>query len=200
MKKMKCFTANLLAALLAALTLSGCLGLTGRFDPKNILPANAANDDGYLVLSTGTNFVDKFGYGVYLMVAPAQSRFKTDILADLALSSQVHKSDFSDHFGLLHAVRLKVGTYQFYPLDAHPGTPIRIPNGKFEIVAGKVTYMGEFFLNYGQRTVIMRDYEERDMALLRQKNLPLTELPRVKNIGRYSGYLVLDSKDVEQVK
>jgi hypothetical protein len=189
-----------LLALVSVLA-AGCGSMSNRADAKLAEPAKMKKDEGYVVISTGTNFVDQFGVGVFLTIAPVTAQYRQDELALLAVSSQVLKSDFSDHFGLLHAVKLKAGTYQYYQanLDVRRYA-ISVPNVRFDVVAGQVTYLGEFFYTMSLKTRDrrdMRDNEQRDMSLLQQKNPALAALPRIKNVAQYSGYILKDGEHVE---
>ncbi|MDZ5636210.1 hypothetical protein [Janthinobacterium sp. GMG1] len=180
---------------------AGCGSMSNRADAKLAEPAKMKQDEGYVVISTGTNYVDQFGFGVFLTIAPVQAQYRQDELALLAVSSQALKSDFSDHFGLLHAVKLKAGAYQYYQanLDVRRYA-ISVPNARFHVVAGQVTYLGEFFYTMSLKTrdrSDMRDKEQRDMTLLQQKNSALAALPRIKNIAQYSGYVLKDEAPVE---
>lgn len=176
--------------------------MSNRADAKFAEPAKIKKDEGYVVISTGTNYVDQFGAGVFLTIAPATAKYMQDELALLAVGSQVLKSDFSDHFGLLHAVKLKAGAYQYYQanLDLRRYA-ISVPNARFQVVAGQVTYLGEFFYTMSLKTrdrSDMRDNEQRDMSLLLQKNPGLAALPRIKNVVQYSGYVLKDGEHVVQ--
>ena len=176
--------------------------MQNRYDPKLAQPATLKQDEGYLVMSTGTNYVSMYGFGFYLYVAPFTAKYDQDLLANFVVASQISKSDFSDHFGLLHVLKLKAGTYQYYPRSGdYREYAITVPNARFNIVAGKVTYLGEFFYhNSVNWHMDIGDNEQRDIELLRQKNVQLAQLPRVKDIVQFSGFILKDNKHVEQVE
>lgn len=107
-------------------------------------------------------------------------------VAYLPVDNYAVPSDFTTHHGYLHAVRLSPGRYYLSPHIANPYVTIKkVPRIDFTVSAGEVVYLGEFFLvqSCGSENLAeLRDREERDLALLREKNPALAAAPIVKRI------------------
>jgi hypothetical protein len=115
-------------------------------------------------------------------------------IALLSVDGYAVKSDFADHHGNLHAVKLAPGRYYVAAWIANPYVkPVRVQKAEFTVGAGEVVYLGEYFMPVScvwNPSVEWRDQQERDLKLLVQKNPALASRAVTKRIGAFTGYAV----------
>ncbi|MGD0192176.1 MAG: hypothetical protein ABSD74_15660 [Rhizomicrobium sp.] len=143
------------------------------YAPEKTDPS-ALQSDGMVVFSTGLPEQCNFGPYVNLHF---WSNNGTSTFAQV--NNPILKSDFADHFGYVNALTLKPGRYDIFP-DAQPGLNMNnIPHAFVTIGAGKIVYIGEYFIDFSCASLTTRherivshffDKFDRDVAVLRAKN------------------------------
>ena len=100
----------------------------------------------------------------------------------VAVDTSYSKSDFSDHFGFVHAVRLPAGQYYVAPwLANHVINPVQVPRYDFTVGAGETVYLGEYRMSVScsaSTNAAIFDKWERDRSLFAQRN-PSIDLANV---------------------
>jgi hypothetical protein len=157
-------------------------GARDRASPAEVDVASAlANGEGIVLVSTGA----WSPYKTYLRVlAPKDDKEARDSarrLPALPVNTREFDSDFADHHGFVLAFALKPGRYDvalnstlvFYSV---PDTPI----ASFNVQAGKIVYLGEFFLTpsdvLNRVEYEIRDARARDLAFAIDQNPWLLDL------------------------
>jgi hypothetical protein len=130
--------------------------------------------DGMVVFSTG--LPEKCTWGPYVNL-----HFWSDngTSTFTQVNSLVFTSDFADHFGYVNVLTLKPGRYDIFP-DAQANANLSpIPHAFVTVEAGKIIYIGEYFINSGCFNETTRHAEinsnffdryDRDAAVLKAKN------------------------------
>ncbi|HKS54184.1 MAG TPA: hypothetical protein VJS12_02800 [Steroidobacteraceae bacterium] len=185
------FERLLVAIGLAAL--SGCGTLQNRNGAEMLTAADVTGDAAFVVLSAGAP--EKcFATSTFLKLKAATEPYGGKDIALLSVDGYSVKSDFADHHGNLHAVKLAPGQYYVAAWIANPYvTAVRVKKAEFTVGAGEVVYLGEYFMPVScvwNPSVEWRDQQERDLKLLALKNPALAGRTITKRIAAFTGYAV----------
>jgi hypothetical protein len=173
--------------------LSGCGTLQNRYGAASLPASEISADSSFVVLSAGAP--EKcISTSTFLRLKPAAESYQGKDIALLNVDGYAVKSDFADHHGNLHAVKLAPGRYYVAAWIANPYVePVRVPKAEFAVGAGEVVYLGEYFMPVScawNPLVEWRDQQERDMKLLAQQNSVLAGRAVTKRIAKFTGYAV----------
>jgi hypothetical protein len=180
--------------LCAAFLLGGCATVDNRHGAEKFAYAPENPEEAVVILSLGAT--EKcFNYVTRLKLLPAAAPYSGPMIASLPVDSYVIKSEYTDHHGYLHVLRLKPGSYYLAPFINNPRVKVSYASrADFSVKAGEVVYLGEYFLEQacglstgGQ----YRDQADRDLELLKSKNPALSRANIQKRILRTTGKVEL---------
>jgi hypothetical protein len=186
---------NLRSVVAVASTLllfGGCAPVENRTGAEKFIYSQSDKEMAVVILSVGAadmciSFVTR------LKLLPAESPYSGRTVAYLPVDSYVVKSEYSDHHGYLHVVRLKPGSYYFTPHINNPAVGVtRAFRADFTVSGGEVVYLGNYYLHQScglSSSGSFSDQWERDLALLKSKNPPLSQAPIQKRILRVTGQI-----------
>jgi hypothetical protein len=163
----------------AAALLSGCMTFQNLADPVKITEAQMSGKLGIIVLSTGA-FQNCIATATYLKIMPSTASFSSSSTASLFVDASTVKSDFTDHYGNLHAFAIPAGKYYIAPGIANNVIAIQRHKADFSVDAGETVYLGEYFMTRScalETLAELRDMRVRDMALLALRNPNLAKKP-----------------------
>jgi hypothetical protein len=175
----------------AAVLLGGCASFDNAKRPEVFELPEAGSGFATIVLSTGS--ADKcVSHATNLRIYKASATYSLySITESLAIDNYAIKSDFTDHHGYLHVVKLPAGSYYFATGLLQPfASPLHIPKTDFVIAAGDVAYFGEFYLTRacGLSTEGgFRDRSERDIPMLEARNPAIAKAINRKFIPKTTG-------------
>jgi hypothetical protein len=149
---------------------------------------------GTILLSTGAA-KDCSPLATELTVYPqAQPYGHAGFVASLDVDRAAVRSDFDDHKGFVHAVKLPPGNYYLAERVADPSLkPVKIMGASIQLQSGEALYLGEFYLDQGcafKTHYLVRDREDRDLPLLLEKNPDLRQEKVRKQMMIFSDYVV----------
>jgi hypothetical protein len=178
--------------LLCAALVGGCGALGNRLGPEKLSVAEVPADAAVVILSAGAP-ENCMQAATFLHIYPADVVFSLrTVITSFNVDGYAVQSDFPTHQGSLSVLQLKPGTYALVPVTASPNVKaVKVPKAEFSIAAGEYLYLGEFWMPRAcalQTTMVFRDQEERDMALLKQKNPAFANVKITKRIARFTGY------------
>lgn len=173
--------------------LAGCGTLQNRNGAEMLPAAEITDGASFVVLSAGAP--EKcIATSTFLRLKAATEPYNSKDIALLSVDGYSVKSDFADHHGNLHAVKLAPGQYYVAAWIANPYvSPVRVQKAEFTVGAGEVVYLGEYFMPVScvwNPVVVWRDQQDRDLKLLAQKNPALASRSVTKRIAAFTGYAV----------
>jgi hypothetical protein len=176
-----------------AFSLTSCGVLPNRLGPEKISPSDLSGGSAIVILSAGAPSPCT-STGTELDIKPADEPYSGSNAAYMPVDFSIVKSDFSDHHGFLHVIKLAPGNYYITSGIANPYVQaIKIPKYDFSVSAGEVVYLGEYYLAVScvwNTASQFRDQEERDIMLLKKKNPAFSNVKIVKRIPLMSGYAI----------
>lgn len=186
---------NLKSVVAVASTLllfGACASVENRTGAEKFTYSQSDSDMAVIILSVGA--ADKcISFVTRLKLLPAESPYSGRNLAYLPVDSYVVKSEYTDHHGYLHVLRLKPGSYYFTPHINNPALGItRAFRADFTVSRGEVVYLGNYYLHQAcgySSSGSFSDQSERDLALLRSKNPTLSQASIQKRILRVTGQI-----------
>jgi hypothetical protein len=138
-------TLHVTLLLLLVLTTS-CGTLNNINRPELLTAENLTGGKGVVLLSTGAprrNIIT----AIMLMLVSQNADGSSHEIRLFSVDNGYVKSDFTDRYGLLHAIALPPGRYYLTPWLAHPAyIATYSPRFEFVIAAGEITYLGEYRL------------------------------------------------------
>jgi hypothetical protein len=180
--------AILASALCVALTACGMI--PNRYGPKTLQPAMSGDNTGVILMSAGAK--DKcITASIFLKMLPSDKGYYSGEIALPAVDAYPTPSDFTDHFGFVHTIRVPAGSYYFAPWLANPyATPVQVPRYDFSVAAGETVYLGEYYQSVScslSTRAEIRDNWERDRAVIARIN-PSIDLSKANTrLLTYSG-------------
>ena len=190
-----CITRIALCLAVTAMLLPGCATVDNRFGADRVSAADIDGASSIVILSAGAD-ERCTSAATFLKVKPSGVDYEGSRgeIALLAVDAYVMKSDFADHQGNLHVLKLQPGSYYAAPWVANGMLAAkRVPKAEFTVKAGEIVYLGEYYMPLAcawETVSEFRDQESRDLALLAQKNPGLAARPVVKRIAAFTGLAV----------
>jgi hypothetical protein len=186
--------ARVIAAAVLISFLAACASVENRTSAEKFTYSQNEKENAVIVLSVGA--AEKcISFVTRLKLLASESPYNGPTLAFLPVDSYVVKSEFSDHHGYLHVLRLKPGSYYFAPYINNPALDMKqVPRMDFRVAAGEVVYLGEYFMDRScglSDSGALRDRSERDLALLKSKNPALAQAQVEKRILHVTGQMKL---------
>jgi hypothetical protein len=169
---------------------AGCGSVENRSGAQKFVYTQEQEKGAVIVLSAGAN--EKcFSFATRLKLLRADAPYNGPAIAFLPVDSYAVKSEFSDHQGYLHVLRLPPGSYYLAPYINNPALEMKeVPRADFSVSAGEVAYLGEYFLQRAcglSGSAVFRDQWERDMALLKARNPALAQAPIARRVLGFTG-------------
>lgn len=167
--------------------------MSNRFGPENLPDAAPGASMGVVLLSAGAK--EKcVSAATFLKVLKGDQTYFSGEIGMVSVDAYVLKSDFPDTHGNVHALALPAGRYYLAPWLANPYlTPTRVPRFDFDVKAGEVTYLGNYYMQVqcGSSTVgDFADKSERDLSVVLAKKPNLNTSSVRKQILRPTGLAV----------
>lgn len=127
-------------------------------------------------------------------MAPAGSAYFSNVATGLNVDNYSVKSDFEDHQGFIDVLTLPAGSYEIYPfvLNAYI-QPIKVSAIEFSVKPGEAVYVGEYFMDVActlHDWVALRDREDRDLNLVRERNPAFAHVEFTKRLAHFSRYIL----------
>jgi hypothetical protein len=196
-----------LAAILSALLIEGCTPLR---DPSHLNFSNVSDKQAIVVFTTGSPALCSLSSPDPWMVSifPVGAPYPKGYVLVATISNTFMKSDFTDHPGSILAVALDPGDYYVAPIVFN-GQATQVARYDFSVSAGEVVYLGEYWMLKGcepptstdgsgkialHAIATFRDQEQRDFALLAEKNPQLSKANITKQILVESGTVSTPTK------
>lgn len=180
----------LLIAAFAAL--SACGTLPNYNSPDRLAPALAEDGTGVVLISTGA-VSSCMTQATFLKIKKDGEGYMSDSRA-LLVDTPFTKSDFDDHVGFVHAIRLPAGKYYVAPWAANPYvTAVKIPRFDFTVTAGETEYIGEYFMPISCSLANLSGFADawqRDSAVISRKNAKLDLSNVVHKLAVFGGNAV----------
>lgn len=177
---------------LLLLALAGCGALGNRLGPEKLSLADLPKDAAVVIISAGA--AERcMQAATFLHVYPADKPFTLlTVITSFNVDGYAVQSDFPTHQGSLSVLQLKPGRYSLVPVMANPNvTPVKTPKADITLEPGEIVYLGEYWMSTACAFSTLsgfRNQEERDMALLKQKNPAFANVKITKRIARFTGY------------
>lgn len=168
-------------------------GLPNRLRPEKVSASDISGSAAIVVLSTGAP-EPCTSTATEIDIKPASEPYSGSNAAYMPVDTSMVKSDFADHHGFLHVVRLEPGAYYLTTGIGNPYVKaVQVPKYDFSVSAGEVVYLGEYYMSVScawNTVSAFRDQEQRDIALLKQRNPAFAKVSVVKRIPAMSGYAI----------
>ncbi len=181
------------ATLFATILIAGCGLLPNRVRPEKISAVDLSSGAGIIILSAGAPSPCT-STPTELDIKQAGVPYTGPTVAYMPADTSIVKSDFSDHHGFLHVIKLDPGMYYLTTGLMRPYFKgLKVPKYNFLINAGDVLYLGEYYMtsSCSMSTVAqLRDQEQRDITLLKQRNPVFADVRIRKQIPPMSGYAI----------
>jgi len=170
--------------------LAACASFDNKTGAEKFSYSPSDKDMAVVVLSAGAADMC-VSFATRLKLLAAGSPYGGSSLAFLPVDSYVVKSEYADHHGYLHVLRLKPGRYYFAPYINNPSVRMtQVPRADFAVSAGEVVYLGEYYLRQHcgiSNSGVFLDRSDRDLALLKSKNPALSQATIQKRILSVTG-------------
>jgi hypothetical protein len=139
----------------------------------------AGEQDSVVIISAGSPSTCVHNPSGVRILADGDKSALYSVKGITGFNSPLDTSSFTNHQGLVSAMRLEPGGYyaMIWPF-AYTVVPKLVPRFHFTVAAGEVVYLGELFLDRGcdlQNFVTNNDEFERDIAILRVQNPTLAK-------------------------
>lgn len=180
-----------LLAVSVAAALFGCGTMSNRLAPEKLSPSSLSESAGVILISTGAP-KPCVSNGTFLRVLRASQQPTATELLNVTVDGYATKSDFADHHGHINAIPLPTGDYYFAPFTLRGFGGQHFPRFDFTVRGNELTYLGEVFAiascSVLNPTLLeVRDQEERDAGIFRERNPVLESHPVTKRLLRSSG-------------
>jgi uncharacterized protein YceK len=176
-----------------SMSLAGCGTVNNRFGPQTLTESVPNSSTGVVLMSTGAKEKCITAATFFKVLKEDQKYFAREI-ALLSVDAYPLKSDFPDFHGNVHALALPVGRYYLAPWLANPyATAKRITRYDFDVKAGEVTYLGNFYMSAQcslSTAGAFTDSMERDLAVVFSKKPSLNTSSVRKQILKPTGLAV----------
>jgi uncharacterized protein YceK len=184
---------RLTLTLFISIVLAGCGTVNNRFGPQTLSDSVPNSSTGVVLISTGAK--EKcITASTFFKVLKDEHKYFDREIGLLSVDAYPLKSDFSNFHGNVHALALPAGRYYLAPWLANPyTTPKRITRYDFDVKAGEVTYLGNYYMSVQcslSTTGAFTDYLERDLAVVLSKKPSLNTASVRKQILKPTGLAV----------